>query len=157
MVAGGVVARMIITGSGTWDYKYSAAAKLPLGIPEEIICGGSEHCISKIMIKEMMPAMPSEEMKIFDPQGRIDKSIATLTVLSNGVEIVKPSTSPLAARRLAKVELAPSGAVNSVKLVQSSETPLKRRVTILSIILLSSIGFAILAIRSRRNSKHELT
>ena len=148
IVTGGLVARMIITGSGTWDYKYSAATNLPLGIPAEIFCGGSDHCRSKIMIKEMVPAMPSDEMKIFDPKERIDKSVAILKVLSNSIVIVNPVRMGPLATQLAKEELPPTGNVNSVRPVQSSKTAV--RLAILSIILLSSIGFAILAIRSRR-------
>ena len=144
IVTGGLVTRMIITGSGTWDYKYSAAANLPLGIPAEIICGGSDHCTSKILIKQIVPAMPSDEMRIFDPQARIDKSVASLTVLSNSVVIKEPVRN---SRLVARMEL---GTVSGVKPQPFSTTKIS---VIIAIMLLTTFSFAILAIIRRRARK----
>ena len=149
IVSGGLVSRMIINGSGTWDYRYSATANLPLGMPTEIICGGNDSCISKIFIKEMIPAMTADEMKIFDPKERIDKTVTLLKVLSNSIIIIKPLAKGPLVTQLAKEDLASAGTVNNISPVKSQKPIV--RLAILLIILLSSIGFAILAIRNRKS------
>jgi hypothetical protein len=148
VVAEGLVKRMAITGSGTWDYKYSGATNLPLGMPSEIICGGSDHCTSKIFIKEIIPSIPSDEMKVFDPKERIDGAITTLSVYSNSIQIVKPLRGQ--AIQTAKAELEPTGTVKNVILGQPSKSTAVERVVILSTMLLLFVGFAILVIRNRR-------
>ncbi|MGB8168800.1 MAG: hypothetical protein WCF18_14985, partial [Chthoniobacteraceae bacterium] len=148
---------MIIDGSGTWDYKYSAAANLPPGMPTQIVCGGNDHCISKIIIKEITHGTPSEEMNIFDPLRRIEKSLAVLTVLSNGVEIVKPVKNAFP-NQLVKNELLSHGSTNMVKLVQTSKHDFAaRRTIVLLFMLILSVTFALLAHRARAaSSKHHL-
>lgn len=157
VVTGGYVTRMVIDGSGTWDYKYSAAATLPLGIPDLIICVGNNHCISKIMIKELTLGTPSDENTMFDPLRRIDKSIAALTVLSNGVEVVKPASNFLPIQ-LAKAELLPSGGTNMVTLVHTTKHDFAvRRTIVLLFMLVSTATLVLVAYRARAaSSKHHL-
>src|SRR5882724_1873534 len=47
VVADGKVTRMIVKGSGIWDYKYSTTTNIPAGLPSEITYGGNDNCISK--------------------------------------------------------------------------------------------------------------
>jgi len=144
VVTDGKVARMIVNGSGTWDYKYPPNTNILAGLPSEIIYGGNDNCISKIIIKEMIPAKPSDEMKLFDPRSQIDASVTILKVLSNSVVVVKPVPNQLLTK-MAKEQFIS----DKTNIEQSAKTTTNTRVIILSIMLLLSVGFAIFAIRSR--------
>lgn len=149
VVLNGRVVRMVIRGSGMWDYKYST--NVPTGLPSEIInLGGNEACASKILIKEITFASESEEMNIFDPRNHIDKSVTILKGLSNGIVTVKPKPNSKVAE-IAKQEMA--AAVHSEEVTKHS---MARQVTIAAVVLVSA-GFLIAATRRASRAKKNST
>ena len=127
------VVRMVIQGSGMWDYKYST--NLPPGIPSEIVSrGGDIGCISKILIKKLTFTKPSSEMNVFDPRNLIDKSVTILKVLSNGVVVVKPVSNPkVAAIAMQEMEA-------SVRSANTKKRSVVQECTIAALIVISA-GF----------------
>ena len=149
VVAGGVVTSMIINGSGTWKYTYATSANLPVGLPSEIESiygGGNDTCISKVIIREMIPAKLSDELNVFDPRSHIDNSVTILKVLSNSIVVIQPVENRLVTRMM-KEQIGLGG----IKLDQADSPPIAIRNIILLIMLLATIGFTIFVIRNKAN------
>lgn len=107
-VEAGRVKRMVVKGSGIWDYGYdNSSTNIPKGLPTTITQVKQDgRCVSRFIIQRMTPGDRTGDSALFDPKRQIDPQITILQVVSNGIETVTGAQNPLV-KQITEEELGP--------------------------------------------------
>ena len=149
-VEGGVVTKMLARGAGVWTYRYSKSNNLPFGIPSEItMVGRDSPCVSKVIIHEMVPVDPADELLIFAPERFCDTNFMTLKKLSLS-KVVSLSTEPHALTQLEDDELKLRLEKAARAAAQRSR---KRTILLIVCVVVLVVVPATFMLRNKRNAK----
>jgi hypothetical protein len=148
-VEGGVVTKMVTRGAGAWTYKYSKSSNVPFGIPSEITrIGRDSPCVSKVVIHEMVPGDPAEELLTFDPKRFFDTNFMTMKQLSRGT-IVSQSKKPAALTKMEEDDLKPSTA----RAQEAAARTAKKRIYLLIVFVALFCSVPLFFLRKKQSEK----
>ena len=97
---------MTIDKAGSFLYEYDANSTLPIGFPSRILAGHQTYHIEQfVLLHQQTPTRPA-----FQPESYVEPELSTLSVVSNGQQIVAPVKNRKALELLRK-ELNGEGSV----------------------------------------------